>query len=254
MKIYLDSIILLKHNTNITFFEFNIVCSTKTFFSLFFNKLNQTCILAVCHEDLRLVIHGAKFLNNAAWALSHRPVYLQPQEFQWFDGSFCQMKRWKASEVTLRAALEMKFLCSLCWDMLKNTCLCSRQNYVIHSFTQKRVLDRALHSFFPLLALTFSVGRTSTSFGFNLFIFYFLLQHLIKECWLTFIIVYSYIWQRKCSTFNPFFFISIICDLNFVNRNPFIRAFSLSNSRSWCHVLQEKIIVCFSYSFTPFNF
>ncbi len=39
------------------------------------------------------------------------------------------------------------------------------------------------------------------------------------------------------------FFISIICDFNFVSRNSFFRALSLSNSQSWCHVLQEKIIV-----------
>ncbi len=40
------------------------------------------------------------------------------------------------------------------------------------------------------------------------------------------------------------FFISIICDLNVVNRNSFFRVLSLSfsNSRSWCHVLQEKIM------------
>ncbi len=49
------------------------------------------------------------------------------------------------------------------------------------------------------------------------------------------------------------FFISIICDLNFVNRNSFFRALSPSNSRSWCHVLQEKIIVYFAYLYT-FNF
>ncbi len=46
------------------------------------------------------------------------------------------------------------------------------------------------------------------------------------------------------------FFISI-CDLkNFVNRNSSFRALSLSNSRSWCHVLQEKIIVYFAYLYT----
>ncbi len=37
-----------------------------------------------------------------------------------------------------------------------------------------------------------------------------------------------------------------------MKRNFF--ALSLSNSRSWCHVLQEKIIVCFAYIYTPFNF
>ncbi len=49
------------------------------------------------------------------------------------------------------------------------------------------------------------------------------------------------------------FFISIICDLNFVNRNSSFRVLSLSNSWSWCHTLQEKIIVCFAYIYTPFT-
>ncbi len=45
---------------------------------------------------------------------------------------------------------------------------------------------RALDSFFPLVALvrlTFSVGRTSTSFGRN-FLFIYLIQHLINQCML----------------------------------------------------------------------
>ncbi len=28
---------------------------------------------------------------------------------------------------------------------------------------------------------------------------------------------------------------------------------SLSNSRSWCHILQEMLIVCFAYIYTPFT-
>ncbi len=70
----------------------------------------------------------------------------------------------------------------------------------------------------------------------------------------TFIIVYSYM-VTKVFNIQPFF-ISIVCDLNFVNRNSSFRALSLSlsNSRSWCHVLQEKIIVCFAYIYTPFTF
>ncbi len=32
--------------------------------------------------------------------------------------------------------------------------------------------------------------------------------------------------------------------------NSFFRALSLSNLRSWCHVLQEKIIVCFACIYT----
>ncbi len=75
---------------------------------------------------------------------------------------------------------------------------------------------------------------------------------LINACWWTFIIVYSYM-VTKVFNIQPFF-ISIICDLNFVNRNSSFRVLSLSSSRSWCHVLQEKIIVCFAYIYTPFTF
>ncbi len=100
---------------------------------------------------------------------------------------------------------------------------------------------RALDSFFPLVALlrlTFSVGCTSTSFVIDfLFIIIIIFCYtiwLINACWSTFIIVYSYM-VMKVFKIQPFF-ISIICDLNFVNRNSSFRALSFSNSRSWCHV------------------
>ncbi len=50
-----------------------------------------------------------------------------------------------------------------------------------------RIKHRALDSFFPLVALvrlTFSVGRTSTSFGRNFYFLFFLIQHLINQCML----------------------------------------------------------------------
>ncbi len=67
-------------------------------------------------------------------------------------------------------------------------------------------------------------------------------------------IVYSYM-VTKVFNIQPFFFISIICDLYFVTGiTLFSFVLSLSNSRSWCHALQEKIIVCFAYIYTPFTF
>lgn len=67
-----------------------------------FFKLNQTFILAVCHEDLEF--HCV------------------------FDGSFSQMKQRK---VTVKVAMVIKFMCSCPW-------LCSRQNYAIHSHRKKQ--------------------------------------------------------------------------------------------------------------------
>ncbi len=36
------------------------------------------------------------------------------------------------------------------------------------------------------------------------------------------------------------------CELNFVTGIPFF-------AQSWCHALQEKIMVCFAYIYTPFT-
>ncbi len=47
----------------------------------------------------------------------------------------------------------------------------------------------------------------------------------------------------KVFNIQPFFFISINCDLNFVTGIPLFVS-------SRCHVLQEKIIVCFAYLYT----
>ncbi len=82
---------------------------------------------------------------------------------------------------------------------------------------------RALDSFFPLVALvrlTFSVGRTSTSFGHKyIYIYFFLIQHLINQCMLmNFYHSFSYM-VTKVFNIQPFF-ISIICDLYFVTGIP----------------------------------
>ncbi len=113
---------------------------------------------------------------------------------------------------------------------------------------------RALDSFFPLVAilqLTFSVGHTSTSFGRNFCCCCCYNMGLINACWLTLIIVYSYI-VTKVFNFQPvLFFISIFCDFKFCEQEFLLcyvisdRALSLSfsNSRSWFQLLQEKITV-----------
>ncbi len=54
---------------------------------------------------------------------------------------------------------------------------------------------------------------------------------LIIACWWNFIMLYSYM-VTKVFNIQPFF-ISIICDLNFVTGEFLFRALSLSNSRSW---------------------
>ncbi len=54
---------------------------------------------------------------------------------------------------------------------------------------------------------------------------------------------------KKVFNINPFF-ISII--VIYILWQEFL--FLLSLKRSWCHALQEKIIVCFAYVYTPFTF
>ncbi len=75
---------------------------------------------------------------------------------------------------------------------------------------------RALDSFFPLVRLTFSVGRTSTWFGCKLFFFFNI--WLINACWLTFIIVYSYmvteVFNIQPVIFHQYYLWFKFCDRN----------------------------------------
>ncbi len=80
---------------------------------------------------------------------------------------------------------------------------------------------RALDSFFPLVALVpnFLSWSHEHMIWSQFFLFIFLYNiWLINACWWTFMIVYSYM-VTKVFNIQPFFFISIICDLYFVNRN-----------------------------------
>ncbi len=73
---------------------------------------------------------------------------------------------------------------------------------------------------------------------------------LINACWWTFIIVYSYMVTK---VFNPFFFISIICDLNFVTGIPFFAftfKFAILVSR---FTRKDNCLFCL-YLYTPFTF
>ncbi len=60
----------------------------------------------------------------------------------------------------------------------------------------------------------------------------------------------------QTSTFNPFFFISIICDLNFVTGIPlFAFTFTiLKVKRRSLSLYKKRKIVCFAYIYTPFTF
>ncbi len=64
--------------------------------------------------------------------------------------------------------------------------------------------------------LTFTVGRTSTLFCCTFFFLLHGINQRMRMNSFSFFIVYSYM-VTKWLTFYPFFFISIICDLNFLN-------------------------------------
>ncbi len=53
---------------------------------------------------------------------------------------------------------------------------------------------------------------------------------LINACWWTFIIVYSYVVTKLFNIQPVLFYYSIICDLNFVNRNSFFPPLSFVNN------------------------
>ncbi len=87
-------------------------------------KLNRTFILTGCREYLYIAV------------------------CIWYDASFTQMKRWNADEVTLRAVLEMLFMC-LCphwdgrrWDHREHharfsVCVIKENAHLCHSFIQR---------------------------------------------------------------------------------------------------------------------
>ncbi len=54
----------------------------------------------------------------------------------------------------------------------------------------------------------------------------------------------------KVFNIQPVLFHQYYLWFKFCDRNSSFRVLSLSNSRSWCHILQEKIIVCFAYLYT----
>ncbi len=54
----------------------------------------------------------------------------------------------------------------------------------------------------------------------------------------------------KVFNIQPVLFHQYYLCFKFCDRNSSFRVLSLSNSRSWCHASQEKIIVCFAYIYT----
>ncbi len=62
----------------------------------------------------------------------------------WYEDSFTQMKRWNAHKVTLRAVLEMLFVCLYPhWDIMRvSVCVLKENAHLCHTFIHK--YDRAL--------------------------------------------------------------------------------------------------------------
>ncbi len=143
----------------------------------------------------------------------------------------------------------------------------SRRDFFLHINAAMLLLNRTSSYTAQGSRLILPTGRTfatnflswshehiiwSQIFVWNFFFFWYNIW-LINACWWTFIIVYSYM-VTKVFNIQPVLFHQYYLWFKFCDRNSSFRVLSLSNSRSWCHALQEKIIVCFAYIYTPFTF